>query len=236
VKAEHPCWGDRRLWASRRFVDQRPVNKKRRRRRMRAHHLLVTPHPRVKAQRTPMRSTPKPTQPNAWGGIDMTKGLGQGRGWVDIVVVLDGYPEGIVGSSAGIRGTAQHWRAALEVALNRQFPAGGRGQALSLRGDNGCQPTSVACMNACSTLGVDQAFTRDHNPQGHADTERLIRTLKEECLWRPEWPCPLARFEALTRWINQDNERAWHSTLGDKPPRQFEREYHSRHGTQLPAA
>ena len=102
--------------------------------------------------------------------------------------------------------------------------------------DNGCQPISVAFMKACSTLGVYQAFTSYNNPKGNADTERLMRTLKEECLWLREWTCPLELFEALTRWINQYNEHYLHSALGYKPPRQFERAYHSSHGTQLPAA
>jgi putative transposase len=81
-----------------------------------------------------------------------------------------------------IRCTAQHWLSALEMALNRQFPEGVQGQALSPMSDNGCQPTSVAYMKACSTLGVYQAFTSDNNPKGNADTERFMRTLKEECL------------------------------------------------------
>jgi putative transposase len=236
LKAEHPFWGYRRIWAYLRFVDQRPVNKKRILRLMREHHLLVTPNQRLKAKRTPTRSKPKPTRPNEWWGIDMTKVLVQDVGWIYIVVVLDWYTKVIVGSYAGIRCTAQHWLSALDMALNRQFPEGVQGQALSLMSDNGCQPTSVAFMKACSTLGVHQAFTSYNNPKGNADTERLMRTLKEECLWLQEWTCPLELFEALTRWINPYNEHYLHSALGYKPPRQFEREYHSSHGTQLPAA
>jgi putative transposase len=236
LKAEHPFWGYRRIWAYLRFVDQQPLNKKRILRLMREHHLLVTPNQRLKAKRTPTRSKPKPTRPNEWWGIDMTKVLVSGFGWVYIVVVLDWYTKVIVGSYAGIRCTAQHWLSALDMALNRQFPEGGQGQALSLMSDNGCQPTSVAFMKACSTLGVYQAFTSYNNPKGNADTERLMRTLKEECLWLQEWTCPLELVEALTRWINQYNEHYLHSALGYKPPRQFERAYHSSHGTQLPAA
>ncbi|HSF32819.1 MAG TPA: integrase core domain-containing protein [Candidatus Tectomicrobia bacterium] len=77
-------------------------------------------------------------------------------------------------------------------------------------------------MKACSTLGVYQAFTSYNNPKGNADTERFVRTLKEECLWLQEWTCPLELFKALTRWINQYNKHYLHSTLGYKPPRQFE--------------
>jgi putative transposase len=236
LKAEHPFWGYRRIWAYRCFVDQQPVNKKRMLRLMREHALLVTPNQRLKAKRTPTKTQPKPTRPHEWWGLDMTKVLVQDVGWVSIVVVIDGYATAIVGSYAGIRCTAQHWLSALRMALNRQFPEGIQGQALSLMSDNGCQPPSVAFMQACSTLGVYQAFTSNNNPKGNTDTERVMRTLKEEGLWLQEWTCPLAWFEALTYWINQHNGHYLHSALGDKPPSQFEREYHSSHGTQLPAA
>ena len=43
LKAEHPFWGYRRIWAHLRFVDQLLVNKKRSLRLMREPHLLVTP-------------------------------------------------------------------------------------------------------------------------------------------------------------------------------------------------
>jgi putative transposase len=78
-------------------VEKRPVNKTRILRLRRAHHLLVTPKLRLRAKRTPMRSKPNPTKPNEWWGIDMTKVLVEGVGWIYIVVVLDGYTKMIVG-------------------------------------------------------------------------------------------------------------------------------------------
>ena len=127
LKAEHPFWGYRRIWAYLRFVEQLPVNKKRILRLMREHELLVSPNLQLRAKRTPTRSKPKPTRPNEWWGIDMTKVLVQGLGWVYIVVVLDWYTKTIVGHHVGIRCTAQHWLSALKMALNRQFPEGIQG-------------------------------------------------------------------------------------------------------------
>ena len=89
LKAEHPFWGYRRIWAHLRFVQQRAVNKKRILRLMREHHLLVPPNLCLKAKRTPTGSKPKPTKPNEWWGIDMTKVIVAGFGWISIVVVLD---------------------------------------------------------------------------------------------------------------------------------------------------
>jgi putative transposase len=89
LKADRPFWGYRRIWAYLRYVEQMPVNKKRIWRLMREHRLLVTATQRLKAKRTPTGRTPKPIKPNEWWGIDMTKALGEGFGWVYIVLVLD---------------------------------------------------------------------------------------------------------------------------------------------------
>ena len=236
LKAEHPFWGYRRIWAYLHFVEQRPVNKKRILRLMREHQLLVQPNLRLKAKRTPAGRKPKPTKPNEWWGIDMTKIRVQSFGWVYIVVVLDWYTKAIVGYHAGSQSTARHWLEALDMAVNRQFPEGVWEKGVSLMSDNGCQPTSTAFMQACGTLGIHQAFTSYNNPKGNADTERVMRTLKEECLWLTEWTCPVDLLRGLEEWITDYNEHYLHSALGYKPPRQFEREYHFSHGTQLPAA
>jgi putative transposase len=102
--------------------------------------------------------------------------------------------------------------------------------------DNGCQPTSVAFMQAGNTLGIHQTFTSSNNPKGNADTERVMRPLKEECLWRKEWTCSLELTRALPVCITDYTEHYLHSALGYKPSRQFEREYHLSHGTQFTAA
>ncbi len=186
LKADHPFWGYRRIWAYLHFVEQVSVKKKRVLRLMREHHLLVQPNIRLKAMRTPTGNKPKPTKPNEWWGLDMTKGMLQGFGCIYIVVELDWYSKVIVGYAAGMRCRTHEWLSALDMAVNSQFPEGARGHGLSLVSDNGCQPTSVVIMRACATLGIQQTFTSFNNPKGNADTERLTRTLNEECLWLRE--------------------------------------------------
>jgi putative transposase len=56
---------------------------------MREHRLLVTPNLKLQAKRTSSRSKPRPHKANEWRGIDMTKVLVDGFGWISIVVVLD---------------------------------------------------------------------------------------------------------------------------------------------------
>jgi transposase InsO family protein len=142
----------------------------------------------------------------------MTKVMVEGFGWVYVVVVLDWYTKKIVRYYAGLQCAAR---------------LGIRGQGLALMSDNGCQPTAVVFMRACATLEIHQAFTRDNNPKGNADTERFIRTLKEECLWLQEWTCPFELITALEAWMITYNEQSLHAALGYKTPKQFEQDHNT---------
>ena len=236
LKAAHPFWGYRRCWATLRYVDGLAVNKKRVLRLLRQHALLVTPNQHLKACRTPTTSKPRPTRPNEWWGIDMTKVLVESFGWVYVVVVLDWYTKKFVGYHIGLQATTQHWLAALDMAVNRQFPTGIEGHPLHLMSDNGCQPTSVRFLATCGQLGITQAFTSYNNPKGNADTERSIRTLKEECLWLREWSSPFAVGDALATWFESFNVSYLHSSLGYRTPEQCEQQWISSHQTRLAPA
>jgi putative transposase len=98
LKAEHPFWGYRRLWAYLRVVEQQAVQKKRMLRLLREHHLLVQPNLRLQAKRTPRGRKPKPPKPHEWWGIEMTQVMVAGVGGVYIVVGLDWYTKQGVGS------------------------------------------------------------------------------------------------------------------------------------------
>ena len=39
------------------------------------------------------------------------------------------------------------------------------------------------------------------NPKGNADTERVIRTIKEDLIWIKEWKSPFQLEEKLKTWI-----------------------------------
>ena len=77
-------------------------------------------------------------------------------------------------------------------------------------------------------MGIKQAFTSYNNPKGNADTERFMRTLKEELVWINEWTSPTAFFKALDQWIKQYNNSYLHSALGYMPPEKFENEFNQK--------
>lgn len=239
IKADHPFWGHRRVWAWLKYHEGLTINRKRVERVMRENDLRVKGNERLRASRTPQRSKPRPDRPNQWWGIDMTKVMVEGCGWVYIVLVVDWYSKKVVGFSAGLRCTSRDWLAALEMAAGQQFPREGiRDQGVHLMSDNGSQPTSTAFMAACGRLGVEQAFTSYNNPKGNADTERMMRTLKEELLWLNEWKSATQIEDALRAWIPTFNGSYLHSALGYRTPDRTEQDYFTPTGptTLLDAA
>ena len=58
LKAEHPFWGYRRIWAQLRYVDGLAVNPKRVYSVMEAADLLVRPNLKIRARRKPDTSKP----------------------------------------------------------------------------------------------------------------------------------------------------------------------------------
>ena len=91
-------------------------------------------------------------------------------------------------------------------------------------------------MKACSVLGVHQAFTSYNNPKGNADTERMMRTLKEELLWLREWRDTYEVSATLKEWIERYNESYLHSALKYKTPNQAEDTYNLTSRTLLEIA
>jgi len=181
IKAEHPFWGYRRVWAYLRYIDGLIVNKKRVYRLMRENNLTVKPNTRLIAKRVTERPKPRPDRPKEWWGIDMTKVMSN-TGWVYVVIVLDWYTKKIVGHYSGKQARTREWLEALNKALNKEYPQGVRENKLKLISDNGSQPTSLRFMKACSNLDIQQVFTSYNNPKGNADTERMIRTIKRTLL------------------------------------------------------
>jgi len=226
LKADHPFWGYRRVWAWLRHRENIMINQKRVRRLMRENGLMVNQSIR-RAKRTSPRSKPRAERPNQYFGIDMTKFLISPIGWVYLVIVLDWYTKKIVGWDLSLRSKALDWGKALGMALLKEFPYGVRGSGLKLISDNGSQPTSTFFMREMEVLGIEQIFTSYDNPRGNADTERMIRTIKEEVIWVNEFLSVEEAREKIGRWIEVDYNKLYvHSELGYRSPEEFEALYY----------
>ena len=229
IKAKHPLWGYRRVWSYMKYRQHQPYNKKRIYRIMREHHLLVTPKLRLKAKRSNQvhASKPRATRPNQFWGTDMTKIMIPSYGWLYLVIVLDWYTKKIIGYTLSPHSRTEQWLDALNKACDTQFPDGvsGKDKQLFLISDNGSQPTSKNYMKACSLLKITQIFASYNNPKGNADTERIMRTIKEDFVWVNEFPSPETLIEGFTHWVKDYNADYPHSSLSNMTPCEFEQHY-----------
>lgn len=106
--------------------------------------------------------------------------------------------------------------------VSNQFPNGIREsvkERLFLISDTGCQPTSHHFMMNCSLLGIKQIFTTWSNPKGNSDTERVMRTIKEDIVWGYDWDNPFEFEIALSKWINDYNTDYPNQALHNQTPR-----------------
>lgn len=228
LKTRHPFWGYCRVWAWLRHREGILVNQKRIRRLMKEHKLMATQTVH-KAKRTSTRSKPHADRPKQFWGIDMTKFMINALGWVYLVIVLDWYTKKIVGWHISVRSKTADWKQAMDRALNCEFTEGVRDACLKLISDNGSQPTSVSFMRDMATLGIKQIFTSYNNPKGNADTERVVRTIKEEVIWLNEFETLAEAQETIGKWIELDYNKLYvHSTLGYMSPEEFEVLYNRR--------
>jgi putative transposase len=224
LKAEHPLWGYRRVWAYMRYRQGLQINKKRVYRLMKEHNLLVTRQYKNKAKRTFSRPKPRADRPNQVWGTDMTKINIGSWGWMYLVIIIDWHTKEIIGHCLSMQSKTDQWLEALHEAVDKRFPHGIRDtmeEQLHLVSDNGCQPSSQRYIKECGVLGINQIFTSWSNPRGNADTERVLRTLKEDLVWCHDWDNPFDFQAALKDWINRYNRDFPHQTLNYMTPEQF---------------
>jgi putative transposase len=222
IKQNHPFWGYRRVRAWLKYREGLPVGYKRVYRLMKENGLLV-PQKRYRAKRQPVGHKPRAQRLGQFWGIDMTKFIIPGLGWAYLVIVLDWFSRKVVGWQLSWRCRTQEWREALEEAVLQEFPNGVRGQGLKLVSDNGCQPSSKSFLKMTATLDIEQIFTSFNNPKGNAETERFMRTLKEECFWLEEFNTLDEAQGKLSAWIDFYNNYYLHSALGYRSPQEYER-------------
>ncbi len=218
LKKEHPFWGYRRIWAWLRYREKQQINQKRVYRVMKERGLLCPKkQKRALAEREP-KSKPRAVRPQELWGTDMTKIRLEDGSWAYIVIVLDWFSKKLVGLDVAGRSRSEDWLKALDEAANTEFCEGIKGKGIRLVSDNGCQPTSNAFHKYCCETGIEQVFTSYNNPKGNAETERMMRTMKEELLWLRDWNNLDEVEAALRAWQKEYNKNYLHSSIGYRSP------------------
>ena len=71
----------------------------------------------------------------------------------------------------------------------------------------------------CAWMVTSKAVVAAHNqPQQNGMVERLIRTLKEQCVHRHRFETPQHAMRVISDWIQFYNHRRPHQALGMKTP------------------
>ena len=230
IKGQHPSWGYKRITAWLRKREGFRVNHKRILRLVRLGGLLVPRNLRLRAARGSdgkARGKPKTIEPNRYWGTDMTKIMLPKSGWAYLHIVIDWGDKKLLAAHLSRTSRSGDWIEALEQAVSVEFPQGIRDMPPDhappeLVSDHGSQPTSAAFRGACDTLGISQIFASYGNPKGNADTERMMRTIKEDLIYPNDFQTFNELETEMKKWMKRYNEEFPHSALGYDTPLEYE--------------
>lgn len=160
------------------------------------------------------------TKPNQRWATDMARvWCGPQHRWCPLTLVMDCCTREVLGWRLSHGGNAKAAEAALEEALINRYGALGKARdSLVLRSDNGLVFTSRAFTRTVVNYGLRQEFIRPHTPQQNGMVERLIRTVKEQCLWLHNFNTIDEARAALGSYFRYYNEQRPHQALGMKTP------------------
>lgn len=147
-----------------------------------------------------------------WGGRD---------GWLTLALVIDCYTRELLGWQLSRSGKAATAGAALEQALIARNGSLGKVKSpFLLRSDNGLVFNSLTFRQLVRSYGLHQEFITPHCPQQSGMVERVIRTLKEQCIHRHRFESLQHATRIIGDWIHFYNNRRPHQALGMKTPAQ----------------
>ena len=145
-----------------------------------------------------------------WAGRD---------GWAVLALVIDCHTRELLGWHLSRSGKAKTAEMALEQALITRFGTLGRvSTPFLLRSDNGLVFTSRSFTALVRSYGLKQEFITPHCPQQNGMIERVIRTLKEQCVHRHRFETLQHASRVIADWIGFYNYRRPHQALGMKTP------------------
>jgi putative transposase len=157
------------------------------------------------------------TMPNGRWATDLCCVWAGRDGWQTLALVIDCHTRELFGWQFSRSGRATTAMLALEQALNARFGTLGRFPTpLLLRSDNGLVFTSRAYTRLVRSYGLRQQFITPHCPQQNGMIERVIRTLKEQCVHRHRFEIQQHASRAIADWIRFYNTRWPHQALGMK--------------------
>ncbi len=147
-------------------------------------------------------------------------------GWATLALVIDCCTRELLGWHLSRSGKSRTPEAALEQALITRFGTLGRvRKPFLLRSDNGLVFTSRNYTVLAKSYGLRQEFITPHTPEQNGLMERVIRTLKEQCVHRQRFETLQHASRVIADWINFYNRRRPHQALRMKTPLQTYKQF-----------
>jgi putative transposase len=217
IAKAHPAWGVRKVHA---VLRREPyglcVGRKRVWAMMKSLGLCFAPGARPTEA---TRGSVAVELPNRRWATDLTTVWTKEDGTVAVVPVVDCGCRSVLQLGVTKAQASGAVLAPLRAALQEHFGGvHGVPEELELRTDHGPQFTGEDCRELCERWRLDHTFAPVGRPTGNAVVERLIRTMKEECIWLRDWTS-LAELQAeLERWQRVYNEQRPHQALNWRTP------------------
>lgn len=161
-------------------------------------------------------------RPDARWATDFTTVFTGDDGIVAVVPVIDCGCRTVVGLAATKSQDAATIIAVVEAALEQEFGSPKRApKGLELRTDHGAQYTGTKCRELCRRWRLEHVYAPRRCPTANGVVERVIRTMKEDCIWLRDWQSLEELQRALHEWCITYNKHRPHQSLGWKTPLEF---------------
>lgn len=157
--------------------------------------------------------------PNTRWATDLCRVWTGRDGWATLALVIDCHTRELLGWHLSRSGRATTAGSALEQALITRFGTLGRvPRPFLLRSDNGLVFCSRHYRALVRSYGLQQEFITPYTPEQNGIVERVIRTLKEQCVHRARFETLQHATRAVADWIRFYNTRRPHQALAMRTP------------------
>jgi putative transposase len=137
-----------------------------------------------------------------------------------LALVIDCHTRELLGRHLSRSGKAKTAEWALEQALIACYGMLGRvAKPFLLRSENDLVFTSRSYTALVHSYGLRQEFITPHSPEQNGVLERVISTLKEQCVHRYRFETLQQATRVIGDWISFYNYRRPHQALNMKTPR-----------------
>ena len=170
--------------------------------------MLLAQRPRIEAK---VSRAEKPDQ--RWA-TDLCRVWRGKDGWLSLALVIDCSTRQLLGWHLSRTGKASTASAAQEQALITRYGTLGRArEPFLLRSDNGLVFTSRDYTRLVRSYGLKEEFITPHCPQQNGMVERVIRTLKEQCVHGHRFESQVHALRVIADWIAFCNQQRPHQVM-----------------------